>query len=371
MKRKEETLFAVVAPGLEHICARELQALGMEQICELPGGVEFRGELRQIYLANLWCRTASRILVRFAVFRCRDFPALFNRVAKLPWGRFIKPGAAPQFRVTCHRSRLGHTGRIAEVFQQGCAKALGEAHEDAAGFEPLVNVRFEDDLCTVSVDSSGELLHRRGYREETAHAPLRETLAAGVLLSLGWDGSVPLYDPMCGSGTFLVEAALIAANRPPGQARSFAFMHWPGYRPGLWQALLTEAARAARPIGVDIRGSDRDASAVEAARRNILRSGFPENLCVQQVDLEELQLPLEPGWVVTNPPYGERVGAGEDLRPLYRRLGAICRDGWGCALVSPDPRLSKATGLELNTLVRLSNGGIEVLLQAAGPGKKT
>lgn len=365
MKRQNEELFAVTAPGLEDLCARELEALGIASVKAVPGGVEFSGELRQIYAANLWSRTAGRVLVRFAEFRCRDFPALFNRVSRLPWGRFVRPGTTLSFRAASHRSRLMHTGRMVEVLQEAAAKALGEnASADRSGSEQLVLVRFEDDLCRISIDSSGELLHRRGYREEAAHAPMRETLAAGTLLRLGWDGTTGLYDPLCGSGTFLIEAALIATHRPPGAGRPFAFMNWPGYRPGLWDALLMEASRQQKPLSVSIAGSDRDALAVSAARRNVSRAGFSEFIEVQPLDIRDLELPPGGGWVVTNPPYGERVGAGQDLRPLYARLGGICRAGWSCALVCPDSRQASVTGLSLSILSRFSNGGIEVYLHA-------
>jgi putative N6-adenine-specific DNA methylase len=228
--------------------------------------------------------------------------------------------------------------------------------------------RFEDDVCQLSVDSSGELLHRRGYRAETAFAPLRETLAAGILLKLGWDGSTPLVDPMCGSGTFIIEAALLAGNRAPGMARTFAFMDWPGFRPGLWDALRIEARRAERPVTVPLCGGERELEALAAARRNAARAGVETLVQLVQQELEQCIAPPGQGLVVCNPPYGKRIGRDEDLRPLFRLLGSVLRSrfpSWQGAFICPDDQLARATGLPLTRLAVLHNGGIPVSLWTA------
>jgi putative N6-adenine-specific DNA methylase len=367
MIHKEMSLFAVTAPGLEGVCAAELTALGLAGE-EQHGGVAFAGGLRELYLANLWLRSASRVLVRVAEIKSRDFPDLFNHLRRLPWGRFIKAETRVRVRASSHRSRLQHTGRIAETVAEAVDRALGRAQAPHEGEEQLVLARFEDDVCLLSVDASGELLHRRGYREETAHAPLRETLAAGILLLLGWDGSETLVDPMCGSGSFPIEAALLARRRPPGAERSFAFMNWPRYRPGLWQALLSEALRRQRSAPVAILGRDRDGAAVAAARRNAARAGEGETVRIEDGKLAELELPGDgPGLLLCNPPYGERLGRDEDLVALYRTLGVVgCRPGWRMAFICPDPALARATGLAVRPVAQLVNGGIPVTLYAGG-----
>lgn len=368
MKKTEDRLFAIVPPGLETVCAQELLKLKLEGVDIVPGGVEFSGGLRELYLANLWLRSASRVVVRLGSLRSRDFPDFYRKLVRLPWGRFLRADSAVQVRATSHASRLIHTGRIAETVEAAIIRALGREATPVSGPTQLVMVRFDDDLCQVSIDSSGELLHRRGYREETAQAPLRETLAAAILLQLEWDGSTALVDPMCGSGTFVIEGALLARNLPPGGGRSFAFMHWPRYRPGLWQALLLEAGRQHRPLAVAIVGSDRDPRAVAAAQRNAERAGVAENVRFECVELARLRAPAESGLMLANPPYGARLEAGSDLTPLYREFGQAWRGpfaGWRAALFCPDDAPLGATGCELRPLALLHNGGLPVTLFVA------
>jgi putative N6-adenine-specific DNA methylase len=352
---------------LEAACAQELTALAMGGVRFVAGGVEFAGELRDLYRANLWLRTASRVVVRVGGFRSRDFPELYRKALQLPWGRFIRPATRVKLRVSSHRSRLLHTGRIAATVSEAIDRALGRPAPPVDGLEQLVLVRFEDDACLISIDSSGELLHRRGYREETGQAPLRETLAAALLQMLGWDGSVPLLDPMCGSGTLPIEAALLAGNRPPGGQREFAFMAWPRSRPGLWQALLTEAARDERQSSVLIRGADCDPATLAAARRNAERAGVQDLVDFSLRELAQTPAAGGSGLLLCNPPYGLRLGREEDLRPLFRRLGEVCRcvlPGWRVAFLAPAEALARATGLPLRPVAALNNGGIAVTLWA-------
>lgn len=366
LKKTVENFFAIAAPGLEGVCAGELAELDMSGVRAVHGGAEFAGDLRDLYRANLWLRTATRVVVRIGEFRCSDFPELFRRAVRLPWGRFVKPGTAVKVRATTHHSRLTHTGRIAETLSEAIVRALG--HPAAAqGPELLVLVRVENDLCQISVDSSGDLLHRRGYRLEAGPAPLRETLAAGVLKILGWGAATPLFDPMCGSGTFLTEGALLALKRPPGAGRDFAFMGWPGWRPGLWQAILHEASQCSRGQAVPIRGSDKDPNVLDVCRKNAQRAGIQDCLALQVRDLADICPAAEAGLLICNPPYGGRLSDGVDLRPLFRTLGEVCRrfSGWQVAFLSPDERLAQATGLPVKAAAHLLNGGIPVALMTA------
>ncbi len=361
----ELQLFAIVTPGFEAVCAGELTALGAAGVRPVHGGVEFRGRLRDIYRANLWLRTASRVVARVDSFRCRSFPELFQRVLHQPWGQFLRPQAPFTVGASSRGSRLFHTGRIADCVRDAVGRTLGCPAQPARDEGQRLLVRLEDDLCQLSVDSSGELLHRRGYRQDAAPAPLRENLAAAALLLAGWEGREALVDPLCGSGTFPIEGALLAARQPPGAGRSFAFMDWPGYRPGLWQALLTGAAKAQLVPAVTIAGSDRDPEVLAAARRNADRAGVGPLLRLECFSLETLNLPPGPGLLVANPPYGARLGRGQDLDRLFAALGDLCRRGgagWRCLFIAPDDGLARATGLDYRPLARFSNGGLEVVL---------
>ncbi len=365
MKNTKEELFAVTPPGLEEVCAAELVALGLGDARAVAGGVEFSGGLREIYLANLHSRVAGRILVRLADFKARDFPDLYRKASRLPWGRFLRPDAGLQIRVSCRHSRLNHSDRIAAVLGEAADRALGREAGPRGGAEQLVLARFEEDVCQLSIDSSGELLHRRGYRGETAQAPLRENLAAGILRLLDWDGSTPLVDPMCGSGTFLIEAAWLARRRAAGLERRFACMDWPGFRLGLWEVLTGEARRAELPATPILRGGERDAASFEAARRNAARAGVVDLLDLRREELTDAVAPAGSGLLLCNPPYGKRVGGEEDLRPLYRTLGRIYRErffGWRLAFLCPDDALAAAVDLPLKRLARLRNGGIPISL---------
>jgi putative N6-adenine-specific DNA methylase len=375
------SLFAVTAPGIEAIAAAELRALGVAKPDPTPGGVAFEGTPEDLYRANLELRTAGRVLVRIAGFRAAGFDPLRKRAARLPWERWLAPGDALALRVTCRKSRLYHSGAVAQRVAEAIAERLGfeparaaaasddadEAAAPAGARVQLVLVRIERDLCTLSVDASGEPLHKRGYRQATGKAPLRETLAAAVLLASGWDARQPLLDPFCGSGTLAIEAALLARRRAPGAARRFAFEAWPGFDPALWARLRAEAAArsAAAPAPPPILASDRDAGAVAAARANAQRAGVADDVALAQRAVSKLEAPAGPGFVVTNPPHGVRLARGGDLRDLYARFGAVLRarcPGWTAALLSSHARLQAATGLALEPRLHFLSGGLRLAL---------
>lgn len=368
--RRTENFFAVTAPGLAAVCTQELTELGMNGLrCEAEG-VSFAGRLADLYRANLHVRTATRILVRFAEFRSRDFPHLFRQAVRLPWGRFIRPGTPVVVRVTCRQSRLIHTGRVQETLRAAISRAVGEEiHSGQAPDAQDILVRILDDQVHISIDSSGERLHRRGYRQAATVAPLRETLAAGILMLLDWQEDVPLYDPMCGTGTFLCEAALLAGRRAPGRDRRFAFMAWPGWREGLWQQLCREAAAMERPLAASLGGADRDAEAVAAARQNLARLELLGPETVECRELVDQPVRSGSGLLICNPPYGLRLETG-DLSSFYAELGHRLRHsfpGWRLALVCPDPVLMAATGLEFRLQATLDNGGLQVGLYVCTP----
>ena len=364
-------VFAIAAPGLEPLVERELRALGIEDAHADAGGVSFTGGREAIYRANLHLRTASRVIARVAEFGARGFPELVRHAKRQPWERYLAADRPIHLRVTCKKSRLYHSDAVAERVGDAIAKRLGvdglntiKGGEDEDAMGQLVIVRMTHDHCVLSVDTSGALLHRRGYREATAKAPIRETLAAALLLAAEWRLDAPLLDPFCGSGTIAIEAALLARRIPPGLNRRFAFMDWPDFDSALWRRVHDEAARMARPRAPSaIQGSDRDAGAIEAARANAARAGVAGDITFEKRALSAIEPPAEPGWVCTNPPYGVRVSERAELRNLYAQFGKVMQakcPGWTVAMYSADARLEKAARLPLRPVLGTVNGGIPV-----------
>lgn len=367
--------FAVAAPGLASLVADELREIGADVTAVGDAGVGFITDPAGLYRANLHARIASRVIVRAASFQAAHFSDLEKRARAIPWSRWIPRGGMVAVRATSRKSRLYHTGGVAQRVHEAIARSIDGVtlaqggDDDEESTAQLVVVRIDRDACTISIDSSGDLLHRRGYRQAVAKAPLRETLAAAMLRASGWDPSMPLLDPCCGSGTIPIEAAMIARHIPPGRNRRFAFETWPSFLPAKWRKVLAEGNDQVLPgAGVAIVGADRDAGAVEASRANALRAGVAEDVVFEQRPLSRSVPPtLEPGLLLTNPPYGERIGESADLRSLYATFGKLVEGamaGWKVALLASDPALVGQTRLGLRPVLETSNGGIRVALYA-------
>ena len=377
-----DSCYAVTAPGLEALVAEELRQLGLLPAQgsqpagawglagEEGGGVAFQGSPHDIYRANLLLRTASRILIRLGDFHAVNFSDLHRKAKGLAWERFLSPGQPVTLHVTCHKSRLYHSGAVAERVVEAIGDRLNrptpmQKPSETSPTNPpqLVIVRFQNDHCTISIDSSGELLHRRGYRLETGKAPLRETLAAALVLASGWNQTVPLLDPFCGSGTIAIEAALLAQGVPPGAKRRFVFMRWPDFDWSRWEQLRTAEIAKARPASVRIQASDRDAGAIRIAEANAERAGVSDLIEFTCQAVSAVQPPPEPGYVVTNPPYGIRVSANKDLRNLYAQFGNVLRmkySGWKVTVLGSDLKLLGQLGIQLDTGLSTINGGVSV-----------
>jgi putative N6-adenine-specific DNA methylase len=347
-------LFVVTAPGIEALALGEVSALGLAGRV-VPGGVELRGELADVLRLNLWLRTATRVLVRLGAVKATAFPELVRKASELPWARFVAAGAKVQVRATCHKSRLYHSGGVAERLLTALQSRVKGT---AAGEGQLVMARFDHDVCTVSIDSSGELLHMRGWRGPQAKAPLRETLAAALLLAAGYAGEEPLCDPLCGSGTIAVEGALIAMRRAPGLLRGFAFERWPSFERRAWDGLRERARAQEREPPQPISASDQDAGAVAATRENAAQAKV--TLQSAQRRLSDLPAEAGAGLVACNPPYGVRVAAGSVWRDLGEALRR--RPGWRAAAVIADDRATKDSRLRWTPLIRTENGGLKVAL---------
>ena len=393
-KEARRDCYAVVAPGLELLAAAELRSIGIEPGVDAePGGVEFRANDAELFEANLRLRTASRVIVRIAEFRATAFHELERLARGVRWDEFVAPAGAVRLRVTCRKSRLYHSDGVAERVAGAIARRVSgatiagagrEADDDSepAGSGPpaqLFLVRFANDVCTISADSSGELLHRRGYRLATAKAPLRETLAAAMLLAVGYDGSAPLMDPMCGAGTIAIEAALIARRIAPGVSREFACERWPGapvrqFGEQRAAARAQSLPRAASPIIA----SDRDAGGAAATLANAERGGVAADIEIRRGALSGIAPPPGRGLLLTNPPYGARLSTGGEVRNLYAQLGNVARAkcaGWTIAFLSAHRAIEAQLKLPLSEALRFRNGGIPVRLMrteipAARPSRR-
>jgi putative N6-adenine-specific DNA methylase len=382
-----ERLFAVCAPGLEQFTALELDQLGLignhspsqsenfltENVPQYEfGGIEFQGSLHNVYRANLFLRTASRVLVRLGEFYASAFPEFRRKASHLLWGNYLVLERPIALRVTCQKSRLYHEGAVAERIAGAIADRLGKPpsiqkyHEDLGTELPqLIVVRLVDNLCTISIDSSGALLHRRGYRLATTKAPLRETLASAMVMASGWDTISPFLDPFCGSGTIPIEAALLARRVPAGYTRRFAFMDWPNFDSKLWDKLLADAGKAIVSDIPKIIASDRDAGAIQASQANAERAGVADCIEFSGKAISAIDPPPSPGWVVTNPPYGVRLSKTNDLRNLYAQLGKVLRTkcpGWHVTIICDSIQLIRSTGLEFDKGISIMNGGLKVRL---------
>jgi len=369
-----ERLYAVCAPGLEPFTLLELEQLGLipDPSSSGYGGIEFQGSLQDVYRTNLHLRTASRVLVRLGEFYASAFPELRRKASRLSWEKYLTPEGQIALRVTCEKSRLYHEGAVAERLEGAIADRLGRSpsvqrfNEESRSDPPqLIVVRIVDNLCTISIDSSGALLHRRGYRLATAKAPLRETIAAAMVMASEWDGTSALLDPCCGSGTIPIEAALWARRIPPGYRRSFAFMDWPDFDSRFWDKSLTDAVNATVSASPRIIASDRDAGAVKAARSNAERAGVEDCIEFSVRPVSAIDPPPFPGWIITNPPYGVRLSKTKDLRNLYAQLGKVFRakcPGWHVTMISDTIRLIRITGLKFDKAISLMNGGLRVKL---------
>ena len=372
--------FVITAPGLEPLAVAELQALGVTDARVTEGGATFSATRRSLYEANLHLRTASRIVVRAAEFGARSFHELERLARTVPWGTFIAPNLGVALRVTCRKSRLYHSDAVAERVAGAITSRLASVRvaddegDESESETQLVLVRFFHDRCTISIDTSGPLLHLRGYRQAVAKAPMRETLAAATLIASGWRGDAPLLDPMCGSGTIPIEGAMIARRMAPGLGRRFAFERWADFDEQTWKSVVDAARSAILPASpVRILASDRDAGAVQAATENAARAGVANDIELSVRALSAIEPPAERGWLVSNAPYGVRVGERERLRNLYAQLGNVIRakcPGWRVALVTAAPELERQLRLRLSSVLQTSNGGIKVRVVAGDSPRK-
>lgn len=372
---RERQFFAATGPGLEPLCKKELTAFlpPGTPAAIVEGGVEFTARLHDVYRADLNLRTANRVLMRVASFHAENFRQLEKNLLDVPWELFLMPGTATRIHVTSRHSRLYHREAVAERVRTCAADrfAQGGFAEGAPPDQPVTQqifLRVTDNRFALSIDSSGDLLHKRGIKPGAARAPLRATLAAAALMLSGYTGSEPLLDPMCGSGTFSIEAALIAQNIPPGWFREFAFMQWPSFQAGRWKHLKREAEKKIVRVNTPlIFASDRDDRAVRDLDDCVARHGLSGVIGVSARDFFELspgELTGRPGLVTLNPPFGRRLGSRQNSEAFFLSVCDRLKKeykGWKFALIAPDRHLAEAAPLRAAVHI-LSHGGLKVAL---------
>jgi putative N6-adenine-specific DNA methylase len=368
----QQQFFATTAKGVEEVLAAELVRLGVSEVSAEGGGVRFSGGMEAAYRANLWLRTASRVLMPLAEFPCETPEELYQGARSIPWNDYLTPSMTLAVDCNLRDSILTHSGFVALKTKD----AIVDEVRDRCGSRPnvdtkdpdlRVNVRLFRNRCTVSLDCSGTPLDRRGYRLDRHEAPLKENLAAALVELSGWDGSVPFLDPMCGTGTIAIEAALRALRIPPGLLRAgFGFQRWPGYDRGLWERLVEEARQGMlTELPAPIFGSDISHSAVAMAHENARRAGVADFISLGRGAIGELAPPPGPGILIFNPPYGKRLGEEEELKPLYKEIGDTMKQrckGYTAYLFTGNLELAKSVGLKASRRIVLYNGPIECRL---------
>jgi len=376
--------FLASAPrGFADLLLRELEPLGALGAREQPGGVAFSGTLESAYRACLWSRTANRVYLEVAQFEARDADEFYRAVVRLDWGAQLAPGATLACEFSGRHPAISHTHFGALRLKDGIVDALRASsgqRPDVALERPDVRVHAHarGTRITVSIDLAGESLHRRGYRGAAGEAPLKENVAAGVLLRTQWPQlaaqQAQFLDPLCGSGTFCIEAALMATDRAPGLTRTyFGFLGWRGHDAPLWARLCAEAAERARAgagSGVSVRGQDRDPLAVRQARDSAARAGVEPWVSFEVRELASAAPlpdtnPQRPGLLCTNPPYGVRLEDQAGARAVHRELGEVLRarfSGWSAAILTGAPELGRELGLRAYRTHTVWNGGIECRL---------
>jgi len=353
-------IYLVATPGLEAPLCEEARAAGFDAVV-VEGGVAFMGLWPDVWRANLELRGATRVLARIDSFRAMHLAQLDKRARKVDWASVLRRDVPVKVEASCKRSRIYHAGAASQRVAKAIAEELGAPVTDDA--ELRVMVRIEDDLVTISLDTTGESLHKRGFKEGVAKAPMRETMAAMFLRQCGFDGSQPVLDPMCGSGTFVIEAAEIALGLRPGREREFAFEHLAGFDAKAWAAL--RAPGPTKATTARFFGSDRDAGAIRMARENAERAGVTDLVRFEQHSIETLEPPAgPPGLIIINPPYGTRIGNKAPLLGLYRTMGTVIRTrfaGWSVGIITTDKDLARATGLGLELVEpTVLHGGLRV-----------
>ncbi len=366
-----ENFFSPCPRGLETMLANELNTLGAQEVRTTDGGVHFTGPFVLSYRVNLHSRIASRVLWRVAIAHYRNEQDIFDTAYALPWNDWFNTSHTIRVNMTAIKCPL----KSLDFATLKIKDAVCDKFRALTGDRPSVDTRtpdirihafLESSRMTLYVDTSGDALFKRGVRQYTNVAPLRENLAAGILLLTGWQPGVPLLDPMCGSGTFLIEAALMSLNIAPGISRSFAFEKLKNFDAATWNEMRSRAQAAQKPVSsLPIFGSDLYGDELKAAHLNLENAGLLEAVTLNQANVLEISAPADHGVLVANLPYGERMGDLEELQELYPKLGDVLKKkfgGWNAYLFTSDLRMPKFIRLSVSRRTLLFNGAIECRL---------
>jgi putative N6-adenine-specific DNA methylase len=368
---KLQAFFASCPRGLEALLADELQRLGAGRCSPVAGGVAFEGSLETCYRANLESRLATRVLMQLGRSPYRDEQDVYDAALALPWPDWFGEKQSIRVDVNAIRSPLKSldfaTLRIKDAVCDRFRSARG-SRPDVDTRSPGVRIQgfLDKESATFYLDTSGDVLNRRSYRKDAGDAPLKENLAAGILRLTGWDGTEPLLDPMCGSGTLAIEAAMMALAIPPGHARGFGFERLSNFDAARWKAVRGAAlAHAAKPRKLPIFARDRYGDELKKARANLEAAGLADCVELKQADVLDTGAPASAGVLVANPPYGERIGEDAGLAEFYPKLGDTLKKfyaGWRCYLFSADTRLPKLMRLQASKRTPLYNGPLDCRL---------
>ena len=372
---KTHTFFAIVHPGFENTSKRELHDLGITSITDsIDGGIEFKGKLDQCYIVNLSSRTVTRLIMRLSTFKVSRFNDLKKKINQVPWELYIDDGMNLSFQVTSSKSKLYHTDRIREECEKGIRSRLTDYNKEihfSPDSEPedtqIIFIRIADNICTVSLDSSGELLYKRKEKPLTAKATIRETLAASILKEAKIEKYDLILDPMCGSGTFSLEGAGIQLGKIPGFNRRFSFMKWPAFRQNNFDYIKNDLIKKYKVNDKENLSllSDIDPVAIETAEKNIQLSTLESHIKIEKRDFlkEPIRIPeSRKTLMVLNPPYGTRL-KNHDIEKLYRKIGNLIRKEYshsGYAIIVPSLELEKILSLTYDRKIIFTNGGIRV-----------
>jgi putative N6-adenine-specific DNA methylase len=366
-----QTFIAKTLAGLEPVLADELRALGATSVRELKRAVSFDGDIRMLYRANYELRTALRILVPIHSFPAYNERNYYEAIREIDWSEFMRVDDTLAVDAVTQGEIFRHSQYVGLLTKD----AIVDQFRDRYGRRPSVNtisptlrinVHVQGTHCDISLDSSGDSLHRRGYRRDTVEAPLNEVLAAGMILLSGWNGKGVFADPMCGSGTLPIEAAMIATATPPQQKReSFGFSRWPDFNRKMWEQVKKEADGKIQPFEFQIFASDKDVRARNATAINVMSTGLENIIQVEKMPFEKLLPPAEKGTLIANPPYDERLKM-EDIAAFYKSIGDRLKQhwaGWDAWLISSNRDALKSIGLRTSKKITLFNGALECSFQ--------
>ena len=364
--------FATVARGLEAIAAQELTQLGAEAVKPEFAGVAFEGDKALLYRINLWSRLVYRVLMPMATVKAFNAQDLYKGIKKIDWDEFLSPEQTLQINCTGKNPQLNHSHFTALQVKNAIVDQQRDRHQRRSSIDLehpdiVINAHIHQNHCQLSLDSTGFSLHRRGYRPAMGQAPLKETLASALLAIAGWTPEQPLFDPMCGSGTFLLEAGMQSLNIAPGKFHpGFCFQQWPDFDNELWQTLLMQAEQEEKTdLQAPIWGSDGDRAVIQEAKINAQQCQLGEKIHWQWQNFADIEPPAEAGVLICNPPYGKRIGKEEELGDFYQQIGDVLKQrfkGWTAFILSGNKALTKRIGLRTSARFPVNNSNLPCTL---------